>query len=265
MLRARIITGIVLALVTIGVVWFAPPIAFTGLVLVISVIAAREFSDMIFGRGARERELVSTVVLVVASLHVWQPNVSWQAVWLTMSFLVALYFMWRLPSFERFTSSAGSILFAAVYLGLAWPTMILIHRLEHGPALILMLVAGTAFSDTGAFIAGKRWGKRKCTPLISPNKTVVGLWGGLVGALCFTFILRAIVWPSSDALAVFGMAVLIAIVAPLGDLIESVIKRGAHVKDSGSLLPGHGGILDRIDAYIVVAPCVYYYAQWVGL
>jgi phosphatidate cytidylyltransferase len=139
----------------------------------------------------------------------------------------------------------------------AWLSVVYLLGLRHGPVLMVMLVVLVAVADIGAFFTGKSFGKHKLAPSVSPGKTWEGLWGGLVGAM----LLTAGVWsqlPNDFAhlelvsLLLIGLACAGASV--LGDLTVSMVKRGCGVKDSGSLLPGHGGLLDRLDSIAGAAP-----------
>lgn len=153
--------------------------------------------------------------------------------------------------------------------GLAWVSLlgfaIVIGRSDFAAPLILLTVLGTAMFDIGAFFIGKTFGRRKLAPSVSPNKTVEGLFGGIVAAVALLGVLST--FPYFDPLE-FTDAVLFAavicVLAPLGDAAESVVKRAIGVKDMGSILPGHGGILDRTDALLFVVPAAYYLFEGLG-
>ena len=121
---------------------------------------------------------------------------------------------------------------------------------------LALALAGTWVSDTAAYLVGVRWGKRRLAPVISPRKSWEGVWGGLAGALLFVvpvgIWLLDIPWWAGVVLAVA-----LTVVATLGDLAESVLKRQAGAKDSSQLIPGHGGMLDRIDSLLFVVPLFY--------
>jgi phosphatidate cytidylyltransferase len=154
---------------------------------------------------------------------------------------------------------------AATVLGIAWIGLPLAHavqlrELEHGGALLVAVLLGTFLGDTCAYFAGRSWGRRPLAPLISPNKTVEGLLGGIVGGT-FAFWLFMFAWhdwiAGADAL-VIGVSV--ALAAPIGDLFESLLKRDLDVKDTGNVLGPHGGALDRLDAVLFSIVVAYYVA-----
>jgi phosphatidate cytidylyltransferase len=130
---------------------------------------------------------------------------------------------------------------------------------SEGVALLLWIFIVTWATDIGAFFAGRRFGRRKLAPSISPNKTVEGLWGGVAAAFLFG---GAWVWANDLNPALLAMAPLFAIAAQAGDLFESHMKRRAGLKDSGNFLPGHGGLLDRLDGLVPVAILTFAAQAW---
>jgi phosphatidate cytidylyltransferase len=159
--------------------------------------------------------------------------------------------------------SIAVLLMGPLYVGLPLGTLAWIRDV-HGAAVLIWLVAVIAISDSAQYFAGTRWGRRKLAPVVSPGKTIEGAAGGLiiapiVGALAGWWALPAL-HPGVTAvlavgLALFGMA---------GDLFESLLKRSAGAKDSSALIPGHGGLLDRIDAYLFAAPVFYLFLRYVA-
>ena len=170
-----------------------------------------------------------------------------------------------LPKFKS-DSSVWEIVFkqvvGIVYIPLFLSYIVLIRNGDNGVLWIFLLLSVVFMGDTGAYYLGSYFGKHKLCPAISPNKTVEGALGGLAatlgsGALIKTFFLPLLPW---------GLSVLffisIGLAGQVGDLFESQIKRVAHIKDSGAILPGHGGILDRIDAVLFAAPVAYIFKEY---
>ena len=149
---------------------------------------------------------------------------------------------------------------AVIWVGGGLAHAVLLRELDHGGALILLVLAGTFVGDTAAHLLGSVFGKTPLAPSISPNKTVEGLVAGIAGgtAAVICVALAAEPWLGTGEAALIGLGV--ASAAPLGDLWESVIKREAGVKDSGTLLGAHGGVLDRVDAILFTVPLGYYLA-----
>ncbi|MCG8403027.1 MAG: phosphatidate cytidylyltransferase, partial [Firmicutes bacterium] len=134
----------------------------------------------------------------------------------------------------------------------------LLSTLDNSLIWLIFLLVCTWSSDTGAYLVGRKWGKRKMAPSLSPGKTVEGAAGGVLGSL-LAAALVAVFYRELPELPVLVLGVLVGVAAQVGDLMESALKRQAGVKDSGRLIPGHGGILDRFDSMLFTAPLVYYY------
>jgi phosphatidate cytidylyltransferase len=154
------------------------------------------------------------------------------------------------------------VFLAIAWIGLGFAHAILLRESHHGGALLLDVLIGTFLSDTCAYFVGRAWGSRPIAPRISPNKTLEGLIGGIVGGTFF-FWLFAIAYQHDwfrgpDALLI-GFCV--ALATPLGDLFESAIKRDLDVKDAGRLFGAHGGVLDRLDGVLFSVVIAYYVSQ----
>lgn len=160
---------------------------------------------------------------------------------------------------RRPLAAAGATVLGVVYVGGLLSHLVLLRGVGAGQELTLLAIVGTWLTDTGAFFVGRSLGGRRLVPALSPGKTVSGAIGGWVagflGVLLTSVFLLAIPLPKAALLAA-----VVPIAAQLGDLLESSLKREAGVKDSGKLLPGHGGVLDRFDSLMLVAPAVYYIA-----
>ncbi|MDQ3728222.1 MAG: phosphatidate cytidylyltransferase [Actinomycetota bacterium] len=147
-----------------------------------------------------------------------------------------------------------------VWIGGGLAHGVLLRELDHGGALVLMVLVGTFVGDTFAHLIGSVWGRTPLAPSISPNKTVEGLAAGLVGGTGAVVALALIAEPWLDAAEASVIGLGVAIAAPCGDLWESAVKREAGVKDTGTLLGAHGGVLDRVDALLFTVPLGYYLA-----
>ena len=159
---------------------------------------------------------------------------------------------------------SSHLLMAFVY-GQGGLTSLLALRLvpEHGLMWVISALLITWGNDTMAYFSGRLLGKHKLYPQVSPNKTWEGFLGGLVGAIGLLFLQRAFFFPTLTVLDCFVLGTLGSILGPAGDLCESMLKRAYGVKDSGGIIPGHGGMLDRLDALIFNGPLVLVYVQFV--
>ena len=262
-LTKRIRTGIPLA-AGIALVVFAPTFVVGLVVLVLAFIGAQELTAMLAGK---EDKTDSTVLLPEWMLPVAAVLMGLGALGgesglhatLLISFagwiIIELVFTPK-NELSKFTP-LGFGLFGMVWIIWSLAHMTLIKELPDGTVLLFFLLFVISFSDIFAYFGGKRFGKSMLAPTISPKKTWEGSFfgvvgGGIVGAV-FGEITMSMFW-------LYGMllAMVLAVVGQFGDLIESKIKRLCNVKDSGKILPGHGGILDRIDGHMLAAPVFYY-------
>ncbi|MDX1386657.1 MAG: phosphatidate cytidylyltransferase [bacterium] len=174
--------------------------------------------------------------------------------------LTFLYYLFLPHSLDVVLSQMARTLFIVLYLGVLMSFMGLTLDLAQGWAWLILVLAATFAADTGAYFAGKNLGKRLLAPRISPAKTMEGFLGGIASSIAAAFIVKYLFLKNISTLDLMAVGVLIGLVGPLGDLAESLIKRSVGVKDSGKLIPGHGGLLDRIDAALFTSPVIYWYA-----
>ena len=262
-LTKRIRTGIPLA-AGISLVVFAPTFIVGLVVLVLAFIGAQELTAMLAGK---EDKIDSTVLLpewmlpvaaVLMGLGALGGESGLHATLLisVVGWIIIELVFTPKNELSKFTP-LGFGLFGMVWIIWSLAHMTLIKELPDGTALLFYLLFVISFSDIFAYFGGKRFGKSMLAPTISPKKTWEGSFfgvvgGGIVGAV-FGEITMSMFW-------LYGMllAMVLAVVGQFGDLIESKIKRLCNVKDSGKILPGHGGILDRIDGHMLAAPVFYY-------
>ncbi len=192
-----------------------------------------------------------------------------QALWGGLAVCALALRMYRVPSVEGAGDDVARTLFAAVYgalIGYVVPLRELGPEASwQGAGWVLLACATTWGGDTGAYFAGRAFGRRKLFPRISPAKTWEGFFGGLLSSVAAALMVRALVLPGLDLGHACALGLLGGVGGPVGDLVESMLKRAWGVKDSGKLLPGHGGMLDRVDALMVNVPLVLLYARWAAV
>jgi phosphatidate cytidylyltransferase len=269
---ARILTAAVLIPLVILLLFLAPFWAVTLAAAAVAVLACWEYLGLADGSGAQTpRVVVLVAVVALFAINFFRPEML-MAGFSALAFLLFVIVAFRSP-LERVLLDTSASIFGLLYIGLALVTIPLIWAQEHGPSLLLLLFCVVWAGDTVALYVGRAFGKHKLAPKLSPNKTWEGSIASVGGSLIVTLLLIGLgewmVRHSLTGLSYDGswlhwlvLAVVLNIAAQLGDLVESALKRGAKVKDSGSLLPGHGGVLDRIDALLLAAP-VLWYAQLV--
>lgn len=259
-LARRVGTAVIVLPVLIAVVVLAPPPASVALVIGALGLAWWELTALLAAGGLGPARWLGALVAATAFTDVTlapTPPLTPGAVLLLLAIAAAR----RQPP-ATIVASSGPTLAAALYLGLLGGTLASLRTFEpvaDGSARLLLLLGIVMGGDTMAYFSGRALGRHRLAPAISPGKTVEGAVGGLLGGAAAGVIAHWVAFPSRPAwiLGLLGGAV--AIAGTLGDLFESALKRWAGVKDSGALLPGHGGMLDRLDSLLFGAPLLYYY------
>ena len=259
-LTARILTAVILApLVILGVLYLPTPTFAFGLGVVL-LLGTWEWSRII---GVQRRRFRTAVVLVNAVLiglcwyflahsnYVYIAEIG--ALWWCLALLWlkrVTFAQTKTPANAELKMFVGSLLMLP-----AWCAAVLLHESEHGARWTLFLFALIWCADIGAYFTGRKFGSKKLAPQISPGKTREGVYGALAASALFAIGFG--LWAGKsvpDAFLLMGLGLLTVVFSIVGDLFESLMKRHANLKDSGTLLPGHGGVLDRIDSLLAALP-----------
>lgn len=254
MLRQRVLTAIVLVLALLAtILWLPPAWAAAALALVI-VLAAFEWAGMA-GLVSLPAKLgyALLVVAVCVLLHfaVFGPGVLVAVLAVTMLWWFAAL-LWIVLAPARGGRSAAAVAGLLTLVPAALAASWLYARSPRGPWLVLFVIALVGAADIGAFFAGRAFGRVPLAPRVSPKKTWEGVVGGFVAAALVAWFANAFL--ELPAVAFFALCAATVVLSIVGDLAESLFKRHAGLKDSGSLLPGHGGVLDRIDSLTAALP-----------
>ena len=267
----RILTAIVALPILLYTVWSDSPYFFVALTSVAIVLALAEFYSLASKVGCKPESLAGYCagLVVCASFVFNEPSLAVAALAaLTMAVLAAV--MLHPDEMKQSLVSASATVFGVVYVALLAGCLIGVRMISDvsrlgsthlAAKLLTTFFAIVMMTDTGAYYTGRSIGRRKLAPRISPGKTIEGAIGGFVmamvtGLLCKLAFFSEI--PVSHALV---LGALIGAIGQIGDLAESMLKRAAGVKDSGAILPGHGGMLDRVDSLLFCAPVLYYYSR----
>ncbi len=265
-LAARVITAVVAAPLLLGLLFVGPSQAWALLVGAACCLAGREFLKMTHPGDTPSQlaGVVATGLMAAATyLGAQEPPILLSAL-LLVPILSAMVPLWRLGDISTAGIRIMSGIAAPVYAGVLLMTLALLRRdVTDGAWFVFYALTIAWMGDTGGYTFGRLFGKTKLYEAVSPKKTREGFLGSVVFATASTVIasftyLPRVPWFHSIALGVVG-----SMLGQAGDLVESLLKRSTGIKDSGSLLPGHGGILDRVDALMVVGPLVYLYTLWV--
>jgi len=287
MLLQRVATSIIgvpviVALIWLGGTWYSVAVAFFLVVAALEFYAAvapassanptlaenplAALSPLRLPRLLNQRPLglmgVAFVALLVAGAH---NGGDWWAGAMALAAVLPLLWLTLTGDVDRALGDWLWTVGGVVYIGWLGSHLEFLRHLSNGRDWVFLAVFATFANDTSAYLVGHALGRTKLVPHISPGKTVEGSLGGLLFGALGLVVLNYALGLRLDAAAIVPLAFLVPLAAQLGDLAESLIKRGAHVKDASVVVPGHGGVLDRLDSVLFVVPVVYYYAIWVVL
>ncbi|MFI9719574.1 phosphatidate cytidylyltransferase [Streptomyces sp. NPDC052396] len=255
-LRAAIGVGLALGVVILASLFIYKPV-FLGVIVIAVVVGLWELTSRLAERKSIKAPLVPLAIGGAAMTVAGYVNGA-EGAWVAMAFTALAVLVWRMTEPpDDYLKDVTAGIFAAFYVPFLATFVALMLAAGDGAWRVLTFLILTVVSDTGAYAVGWRFGKRKLAPRISPGKTREGLVGAVLfamvaGALCMQFLIDGGAWWQGLLL---GLAV--AVSATLGDLGESMIKRDLGIKDMGELLPGHGGIMDRLDSLLPTAPVVW--------
>jgi phosphatidate cytidylyltransferase len=252
----RVLSALLLIPFVVGIVWLLPPMATLALATVAALLACHEFAGMASALGARVPRAATPlgVAAACAAVGAWRSGLD--AVLLTAFLLIgSIMVATRQPGSAALASAAAATL-AIVYIGIPLGAIAAVRVLA-GPEGLLLLIGAIVVSDSAQYYTGRAFGRVPLAPAISPNKTREGAVGGvLFGSLALVWGGRY-VFPSAPLALLVPAAGVIIVLGIVGDLFESLLKRSAGVKDSSALIPGHGGVLDRIDSWLFAGPAYY--------
>ncbi|HYH08100.1 MAG TPA: phosphatidate cytidylyltransferase [Thermoanaerobaculia bacterium] len=257
---AREITAIVLAPLVIWLIGWAPAYAYNIAMAIIAVLAMYEFLDLGRHKGyAVPIPLCVAIMLVIIAAFVIEDLSVEFGMFAALLLIPASYVFSKKPLEDSLPSSAIAVL-ATTYVGMLSGSLIrLRHDFDVGWKLVFFLLLVVWLGDSGAYYVGKTFGKHKLSPRISPKKTIEGLMGGIGASIITALVVHFTFFPEFPLLHAIIAGCILSFAGVVGDLAESMWKRSADVKDSGTLLPGHGGFLDRFDSILFTAPILYCY------
>ena len=261
MLRYRLLTAAVAIPLLVWFILWASPLTFSLLVLVATLLALREFAEMAVGEVPYGTSLTVGGGMVIAlAMALLQSGVAISAgvvVCLCATLIVTLALA---EDMQSSVDSAARVILGALYAGILLPHFIWLRALPDGPHWTLFTVAVAMAGDVGGYFGGRAFGRTRLWPAVSPNKTVEGALVAVMCSIAAGVIVNATMLRVLGGWEAFGIATVAGVLGPLGDLLESMLKRAFDAKDSGWILPGHGGVLDRTDSLVLPAVFIYYYA-----
>lgn len=261
MLSTRILTAVVAIPLVLAVIVYGGNLGFFLLILTVVGLSLYEYFSFIYPQKINVQIIAHTILglILPVAFYFGYPDLIVPAVAFIIIFATA-FALFRVTDPQRKAENLFTRLFGIFYVAFLLSYMIVLRKLPHGIEWVVLALAINFGTDAGAYLVGRFLGRHPLYPVVSPKKTIEGAIGGIV--LCLVLVIAAkyvlideLKW--ADALILGSIA---SILAVLGDMAESLIKRGFKVKDAGGLLPGHGGFLDRIDSFVFSVPFIYYYA-----
>ncbi len=259
MLKKRVISAVIGIPFVVAAIWFGQP-WFAIVTAIWGLLGAREFYRIVAGAKVPPMACFGMVWVVLFILNPLSPYDFTLPLLLTTAVMLPLIWLVLRPNKEEAFMRWGWTVAGILYVGWLLSYLVALRSTGSGREWVLLALLVTFASDSSAFFIGTKWGKRRLAPNVSPKKTwegaIAGVLGAIIASLILLFFLRLPINIWQAVLAGF----LISVIGQLGDLVKSLFKRNMGVKDSSHLLPGHGGILDRMDSVIFAGVVVYYFA-----
>lgn len=259
--RQRWVSGLIIALGVVLVVLFAPPWFFLLIILGLIYLGQREYFKLSLPALSSRKKLGGFLLSLLIPLSFYASKI--QCFFAGISIILFTLIVLTLLEKGDFTARLGQmqrLLMGVFYVPFFLSFFILLYQLAQGRLWILFALSAIYGGDIAAFYIGRKWGKRKLAPLLSPGKTFAGGGGAICGSLAGAFLFKILFFHKVPFWTVACIGLGVGILGQIGDLFESLLKREAQVKDSGGLIPGHGGLLDRIDSVLLAVPWVYFWA-----
>ena len=260
MLYKRVISGLLFLPIFYVVTWKLAPVYFAALILLAVIVGQYEFYRMVRVRNIKPQIVIGIVIGTLVVLDTYHPLFIGLDMLLLAACLI-LIMVARLFSRQPVDSAIEDVAFTFLgvfYVAILFSFQIVIRLGVDGKQWLVFLYLVIWASDIGAYAVGIPFGKHRLYVKISPKKSIEGLVGALIASAGMALICRAWFMPPIGLGEAVGIALLLAVAGTIGDLIESLFKRAVGVKDSGGIIPGHGGILDRMDSMLFAAPALYY-------
>lgn len=267
-LGARLLTAAIGAPLLLLLLFKGSPEAWYFLVLLATGLATYELTAMTHVDDRVGQGMCAAISMLVSWVlyHYTKDAIALLALVLLVPIVGLMLALWRLRDLPGAGLKAMSSIASPLYVGGLLCCLALLRRDNGalGPFYVLLALKLSWLADTGGYFAGRFLGKngKKLHPRVSPKKTVIGFWGSLAGAVLGVVIAKLWYLASAPLGELLALGLVAGCLGQLGDLAESMIKRSTGIKDSGNIVPGHGGLLDRIDALLIVAPILYLYSLW---
>ena len=256
----RVLSGVVLGAVALALIWYLDSTALLGVALAVAAMAFHEYERIVDAIGAKVPYWTALVATLLACAMVPFEWIDIESVLAAALLMIALNVLASSRTGAPLLADTAAAILAPVYIGLPLGSLVGVHAIA-GREAVLLLIATVATSDTAQYYTGRAFGRTPLAPLRSPKKTREGAIGGFIIAPAVLAVAGSYWLPAFPWWWLMSLGFGIVVAGIVGDLFESMLKRAADVKDSGTLIPGHGGVLDRIDALLFAAPVFYFFLR----
>ena len=256
----RVLSGVVLGAVALALIWYLDSTALLGVALAVAAMAFHEYERIVDAIGAKVPYWTALVATLLACAMVPFEWIDIESVLAAALLMIALNVLASSRTGAPLLADTAAAILAPVYIGLPLGSLVGVHAIA-GREAVLLLIATVAMSDTAQYYTGRAFGRTPLAPLRSPKKTREGAIGGFIIAPAVLAVAGSYWLPAFPWWWLMSLGFGIVVAGIVGDLFESMLKRAADMKDSGTLIPGHGGVLDRIDALLFAAPVFYFFLR----
>jgi len=258
---ARLLSALLLIPVVVGVIWFLPPLATLLLAALATAIAIMEYCTLAKALNIDVQRVIAPVPTLAACIAVGDGSIPLDGVVLLTLLAIGITAVLTSQPGPGVLAGAAATVFGVVYIGAPLGAIAAV-RIIGGREAVLLLMATIVVSDSAQYYTGRTFGRAPLAPSISPKKTREGAIGGVVFGTAAMALGGRLVFPASPLPLLLAMGLAVVLLGIVGDLFESLLKRSAGVKDSSALIPGHGGILDRIDSWLFAGPAYYLFVRY---
>jgi phosphatidate cytidylyltransferase len=257
---ARLTSGIILAMSILALIAFGSVFHFFIFCAAVAMMGAYEFFAMLKAGGGPGSAILGIPASAAFMTALYSGSAPWPMAAILGLFMLACAASLAGPEARRMEAGAN-LAYGVLFTAAPMAALALIRAEPEGAGYVTMLITATALCDTGAYYSGRAFGERKLAPALSPGKTVEGFIGGLMGAIAGAILVWRLMIPGFGLRDAIVSGLIAGLLGPIGDLAESAIKRDMKVKDSGAIIPGHGGVLDRVDSLLFTSAAFYIFLK----
>jgi len=261
----RILAAVVGLAIVVPVLIWGGQVGLEVVATIVLMIGLDEYVRMSVPGNSRARGFFLAIGSALFAVLVWGAAALTVPALAVATLLLLLFGLFSVPDTEKGVAIASRLGLGILYLPVLWSFLPAIRQFENGLAWVVLILVATWSGDTGAYFAGRAFGKNKLFPRVSPKKTWEGAIGGFVLAMAGAVLVAHLGLPEVSVFHALVLGAIVDSAGVVGDLAESLLKRAYGVKDSGTIMPGHGGILDRVDSLLFSVPAAWVYAALVGL